>query len=91
MEYKEGNKEHINKNVIHEIPTSNKFSVLENYQEVARDHDEVADLNLTINRLAQNKSNRPLVSASSDNVKFNILLDSGSPVKGSVRQKNGEI
>ena len=80
MERKERNKEHINKNVIYEIPTSNRFSVLENYQEVVGDHDEVVDLNLTINKLAQNKSNRPLVSASSGNVKFDILLDSGSPV-----------
>ena len=69
------------KNVAYEIPTSNRFSVLEDDQEVAKDPDLETDLNLTISNLVGNKcKDRPLVPASYENVNFNLFLDSGSPV-----------
>ena len=73
----------VRKNVAYEISTSNRFSVLEDDQEVAKDLDLETDLNLTISNLIGNKSkykDRPLVPASYGNVNFNLFLDSGSPV-----------
>ena len=70
-------------NIAYEIPTSNRFSLLEHDQEVSENQDLKVDLNLTINNLAKDKSkckDRPLVPASYGNVSFNLFLDSGSPV-----------
>ena len=71
----------IRENVAHEIPTSNRFSILRDDNEVLNSSNLSEDLNLTININTISKcAKRPMVPASYENIDFNLFLDSGSPV-----------
>ena len=69
------------KNVVQEIPTSNRFSILRDDNEVSSKSNVNEELNLTININTISKdAKRPVVPASYENINFNLFLDSGSPV-----------